>query len=135
MTDMSDNLTGMVAKLGINKIERHIFLCCDQTKPKCCDKSLSLESWKYLKKRLTELQLTGAGVLVLIAYHSLIQAMRIGEISAIAPFRYSVVLWAMILGYLVFGGVPSASTIIGSMIVIAAGLYTLHRERVTARRA
>ncbi len=90
----------------------------------------------YVAPSLTAIvQLTGAGVMVLIAYHSLIQAMRIGEISAIAPFRYSVVLWAMILGYLVFGEVPSASTIIGSMIVIAAGLYTLHRERVTARRA
>ena len=80
------------------------------------------------------LQLTCAGVLVLIAYHSLIQAMRIGEISAIAPFRYSVVLWAMILGFVVFGEIPSASTIIGSMIVIAAGLYTLHREHVAARQ-
>lgn len=80
------------------------------------------------------LQLTCAGILVLVAYHSLIQAMRIGEISAIAPFRYSVVLWAMILGFVVFGEIPSASTIIGSMIVIAAGLYTLHREHVAARK-
>ena len=40
----------------------------------------------------------------------------------------------MILGYLVFGEVPSGGTIIGSVIVIAAGLYTLHRERITVGR-
>ena len=48
-------------KLGVNEIRRHIFLCCDQTKPKCCDKQASLESWDYLKTRLRELELTGQG--------------------------------------------------------------------------
>lgn len=47
--------------LGIDKIRRHIFLCCDQTKPKCSDRERSLESWAYLKKRLKELNLTGEG--------------------------------------------------------------------------
>ncbi len=79
-------------------------------------------------------QLTGASALVLVGYYSLIEAMRTGEISAIAPFRYSVVLWAMILGYLVFGEIPSRGTIIGSVIVIGAGLYTLHREHIAAGR-
>lgn len=48
-------------RLGVPAIRRHIFLCCDQTKPKCCDKELSLQSWQYLKKRLVELKLTGNG--------------------------------------------------------------------------
>lgn len=43
--------------LGIEKIERHLFLCADQTEPKCCAKELGLESWEYLKKRLKELGL------------------------------------------------------------------------------
>ena len=47
--------------LGVGQIRRHIFLCCDQTKPKCCDKDLSLESWTYLKRRLKELSLIGSG--------------------------------------------------------------------------
>lgn len=47
--------------LKINKIKRHIFLCCDQSKPKCCEKEDGLESWKYLKNRLSELELTGEG--------------------------------------------------------------------------
>lgn len=48
-----------VAKLGIEKIRRHIFLCADQTKAKCVDKEASLIAWDYLKKRLKELGLTG----------------------------------------------------------------------------
>lgn len=50
-----------ITKLGIMAIRRHIFLCCDQTKPKCSGKTASLESWAYLKKRLAELRLTGQG--------------------------------------------------------------------------
>ena len=48
-------------KLGVDKIRRHIFLCCDQTEPKCCSKETGLESWHYLKNRLKELNLTGEG--------------------------------------------------------------------------
>jgi (2Fe-2S) ferredoxin len=50
-----------IAQLGIHSIERHIFLCCDQTKPKCSDREASLESWGFLKRRLKELRLTGPG--------------------------------------------------------------------------
>jgi (2Fe-2S) ferredoxin len=64
MTSEDENtlsLPDTIEKLGIHQIERHIFLCCDQTKPKCCDKDASLESWNYLKKRLVQLKLTGQG--------------------------------------------------------------------------
>jgi (2Fe-2S) ferredoxin len=47
--------------LGVTSLRRHIFLCCDQTEPKCCDKERSLEAWSYLKRRLEELGLTGQG--------------------------------------------------------------------------
>jgi (2Fe-2S) ferredoxin len=43
--------------LGLSQIRRHFFLCCDQTKPLCCPKTESLESWDYLKRRLKELGL------------------------------------------------------------------------------
>ena len=43
--------------LNIPRMERHIFLCCDQTKPKCCPKEVGLESWEFLKSRLAELNL------------------------------------------------------------------------------
>jgi (2Fe-2S) ferredoxin len=50
-----------VEKLGLSHIKRHIFLCCDQTTPKCCSKEAGLIAWEYLKNRLDELQLTGQG--------------------------------------------------------------------------
>ncbi|RMF56255.1 MAG: (2Fe-2S) ferredoxin domain-containing protein [Calditrichaeota bacterium] len=56
-----DILKDKTNELGIPVIERHIFLCCDQTKPKCCSKEEGLASWQYLKRRLNELNLTGSG--------------------------------------------------------------------------
>ncbi|MDF0554151.1 ferredoxin [Kamptonema sp. UHCC 0994] len=53
----TSSLTACVKSLGLDRIERHIFICADQTVPKCCDKQASLEAWNYLKKRLQELQL------------------------------------------------------------------------------
>ena len=50
-----------VETLRIDAIERHIFLCCDQTKPKCSERDESLRSWDYLKKRLLELKLVRDG--------------------------------------------------------------------------
>ncbi len=56
-----DALQQQVEKLGVNTIRRHIFLCADQTKPKCCAKEEGLASWEYLKQRLIELDLVGSG--------------------------------------------------------------------------
>lgn len=47
--------------IGLPVTRRHIFLCCDQTKPKCCDKERSLVAWEYLKARLKELGLSEQG--------------------------------------------------------------------------
>lgn len=59
--DMSNRASKVALALKVDKIERHLFLCCDQTKPNCAEKSRGLESWQYLKKRLSELNLTSAG--------------------------------------------------------------------------
>lgn len=56
-----DALRVAAAELGIPSLKRHIFLCCDQTKPKCCDKERSLEAWNYLKRRLNELGIAEQG--------------------------------------------------------------------------
>jgi (2Fe-2S) ferredoxin len=50
-------LTENAKKLGLKQIQRHIFLCADQTKPVCCSKEVGLEAWDYLKRRLKELKL------------------------------------------------------------------------------
>ena len=62
MTDV--DLSAIMARVKLHcveQIERHIFLCCDQTEAKCCDKEKSLESWAFLKRRLDELGLSRAG--------------------------------------------------------------------------
>jgi (2Fe-2S) ferredoxin len=46
-----------VSSLALETIQRHVFLCADQTKPKCCDKAASVAAWDYLKRRLKELKL------------------------------------------------------------------------------
>jgi (2Fe-2S) ferredoxin len=52
-----ERLKQLAAGLYVPRIQRHIFLCCDQTKPKCCSKETGLEAWDYLKRRLAELGL------------------------------------------------------------------------------
>ena len=56
-----EKLRRKAEKHGVPEIQRHIFLCCDPTKPKCSPRKRSLESWKYLRKRLKELGLSRAG--------------------------------------------------------------------------
>ncbi len=58
---MNPALEAEVEKIGLRYVKRHIFLCCDQTKPKCCSRKSGLESWEYLKQRLKELHLSEAG--------------------------------------------------------------------------
>jgi drug/metabolite transporter (DMT)-like permease len=74
-----------------------------------------------------------AAVLLLIGYQCIIMALRTGDISAVAPFRYSALLWAMLFGYLVFGDRPDAMMVTGAAIIVLSGLYAFYRERVRAR--
>lgn len=91
-----------------------------------------LGGWTPMSGREAGL-LAGAAVLVLIGYQSLIMAMRIGDISFIAPFRYTALLWAILLGFLIFGELPGAAMVAGAAVVVASGLYTLYRERKVSR--
>jgi (2Fe-2S) ferredoxin len=59
--ERDQNEARLTETLGLPAARRHIFLCCDQTKPKCSDRELSLEAWQYLKKRLKELGLSEQG--------------------------------------------------------------------------
>ena len=58
---MSDAQQTLAASLGIPVATRHIFLCCDQSTPKCCDQERSLVAWNFLKARLKELKLSEQG--------------------------------------------------------------------------
>jgi len=58
---VSESQRKVAASIGVDVAARHIFLCCDQTTPKCCDKARSLEAWDYLKSRLKALGLSERG--------------------------------------------------------------------------
>jgi (2Fe-2S) ferredoxin len=78
----NERLVQIAQGLQIGSIRRHIFLCCDQTKPKCAPKEVGLESWEYLKRRLAELGLLSGDHCV---YRSKTNCLRIceqGPISA-----------------------------------------------------
>ena len=71
-----------------------------------------------------------AGLFLTFGYALIIVALRTGEVGTVSPFRYAVILFALASGYLVWGQTPDAVAMIGIVIVCAAGLYTVHRERV-----
>ncbi|MAZ17089.1 MAG: EamA family transporter [Ahrensia sp.] len=79
--------------------------------------------------------LCGSALFLIIAYQCVILALRDGDIHVVAPFRYASLVWAIILGIVLFGEWPDALTLIGAGIIVATGLYTLHREMVVAKRA
>jgi len=76
----------------------------------------------------------GAGLFLIVGYLTSVAAMRHGDIGIVAPFRYTSLLWAIALGFFAFGNLPDFWTLIGAGIVIAAGLFTLWRERQLRRR-
>ena len=77
----------------------------------------------------TLLAVSGFGV---VAYLSLTTAVRRGDLAVISPFRYTRLVFAMLLGALVFAERPDAATLLGSAIIVASGLYTLLRARRTS---
>ena len=72
--------------------------------------------------------LLGCIVIVIIAYLALVAATRTGNAGMISSFRYSRMVFALILGYAVFAETPDLATIIGAFIIIASGIFTLWRE-------
>ncbi len=81
------------------------------------------------------LQLSGAALFLAVGYFGVIAAMRLGDMSATAPFRYVSVVFAIGIGFAVWGDVPDGLTILGSLVIVGAGLYTLYRERPGTRAA
>lgn len=79
------------------------------------------------------LLLACAAALLLVGYQFIILAMRSGEISFVAPFRYTGLLFSILLGFLIFGDVPDMAMILGASIIVVSGLYMLYRERVVGR--
>ncbi|WP_299965605.1 DMT family transporter [uncultured Roseobacter sp.] len=64
-----------------------------------------------------------------VAYYGIVTAMRVGEVGFVTPFRYSRILFALVIGIVVFSERPDSLTLIGAAIIVSSGLYTLWRER------
>lgn len=75
----------------------------------------------------------GAALLIgILAYYAIVAAMRVGELSFVTPFRYTRMLWALLVAILVFGERPDALTLLGATIIVGAGIFTLWRETKAA---
>jgi drug/metabolite transporter (DMT)-like permease len=73
--------------------------------------------------------ITAAITIGVFAYYGIVAAMRVGEVSFVTPFRYSRLIFAMIIGVAFFGERPDLLTIVGGTIIVASGIYTVLRER------
>lgn len=79
--------------------------------------------------------LAGALVMGVAAYYAIVEAMRVGEVAVVTPFRYTRLIFALIIAMLVFGEQPDTLTLAGAAIIIGSGLYTLWREARLSRKA
>ena len=76
-----------------------------------------------------------ASVAIIGGYLFSVMTVRTGDIGFVAPFRYTAMVWALILGLLMFGEMPDMPMMTGTVIIILTGLYSLHRERSVRRTA
>lgn len=89
---------------------------------------LAVEGWQPMGWAEAALIL-GASLNLIIGYLTVVMVMRVGDIGLVAPLRYMALLWAIALGWALFGTFPDRLTLIGAAIVVLAGLFTLLRER------
>lgn len=75
------------------------------------------------------------GILLGLAHFLMIEAFRLAEAALVVPFKYVSLLWAVLLGLVIWGDIPDSWTFAGSGVVIASGLYILHRERITKTKS
>ena len=92
-----------------------------------------LRSWQ-VPGFIDGLLITLTGVTGAVGFWLSTQAYRICEVNRIAPLEYSMLIWIPLLGYLVFAEVPDRATLLGTAIIVAAGLYVVRREEVVAER-
>ena len=78
--------------------------------------------------------LCAAAILLATGYMFMVATLRLGDLSATAPFRYSNVLFAIILGMVIFDEYPDALSYAGMALIIAAGIYAAHREAILSRK-
>ncbi|MBF9047930.1 EamA family transporter [Rhodobacterales bacterium LSUCC0031] len=88
--------------------------------------------WVALDLRAAAL-IAAAAVLIIGGYVFGIMVMRVGEVGFVSPFRYTSLIFALVLGWVVFGEFPNALALLGGVIVVSTGIFTLLRERMVTR--
>ena len=83
--ELSDELRANIEKYGVGRITRHIFLCADQTEPKCAPREQTIAAWEYLKKRLAELGLTSGTRVVYRTKANCLRMCAQGPIAVVYP--------------------------------------------------
>ena len=78
--------------------------------------------------------LAAAGGFLSIGYYAITDAMRTGELSVVALFRYSIIVWAFVLGYFIWGDIPGLLRLAGIVLIVSSGLFVIYRERVKMRK-
>ena len=91
-----------------------------------------VQGWQPFGWRET-LCLAAASVLLSMGYYLLVYAMREGEISLVTPFRYSTLLFAVVIGFAVWGDLPNPLAWCGIALLVGSGLFILQRERARMR--
>lgn len=86
-SDSKAELEKAAKTLGLKSFKRHIFLCADQTTPKCCSKEKGLESWEFLKRRLRELDLVEPEPLVFRTKANCLRVCKRGPVAVVYPER------------------------------------------------
>ncbi len=89
---------------------------------------VSVRGWQPVSL-LQGAEIAGAALFLIAGYICAIKVMRVGEIGVVAPFRYTSLLFAIMLGWLLFGTLPDQWTVLGGAVVVASGIYMLWRER------
>jgi drug/metabolite transporter (DMT)-like permease len=92
------------------------------------------QTWR-MPDAMTLLSCFASGICLVLAQYFIVLAYRGTELSVIAPFRYSIVLFAVVYGFVVFREVPDWWSFAGMTIMVAAGIYMLHQETMRARNA
>lgn len=92
----------------------------------------AFEGWVAIGWR-EYLLLATAAIFLICGYLLIVDAFRHGDLATVGPFRYTALIWALLFGFLVWGDLPNLLAQLGIVIVVASGLYVLHRERLRAR--
>jgi drug/metabolite transporter (DMT)-like permease len=79
--------------------------------------------------------MAGTGLLAGLAQYCMTQAFRVAPPATVSPFEYTTMVWAVLLGFLIWGDLPSLIVLGGAVVIVLSGLYVLHREAIRMRAA